>query len=97
MIILDTLARCFGGNDENDARDMGAFIRGCDELKRRTGATVLVVHHSGKDETKGHVVPVHFVHLWTLNTVFAVKVRTVKPGYLLHQNEGRGGTERGCI
>ncbi|WP_236451982.1 helicase RepA family protein, partial [Escherichia coli] len=53
MIILDTLARCFGGNDENDARDMGAFIRGCDELKRRTGSTVLVVHHSGKDETKG--------------------------------------------
>lgn len=53
MIILDTLARCFGGSDENDARDMGAFIRGCDELKRRTGATVLVVHHSGKDETKG--------------------------------------------
>ncbi|END8729751.1 AAA family ATPase, partial [Escherichia coli] len=32
MIILDTLARCFGGNDENDSRDMGAFIRGCDEL-----------------------------------------------------------------
>ncbi|HDH8517044.1 TPA: AAA family ATPase [Escherichia coli] len=53
MIILDTLARCFGGNDENDSRDMGAFIRGCDELKQRTGATVLVVHHSGKDETKG--------------------------------------------
>nr|WP_250886913.1 AAA family ATPase [Escherichia coli] len=23
MIILDTLARCFGGNDENDSRDMG--------------------------------------------------------------------------
>ena len=53
MIILDTLARCFGGSDENDARDMGAFVHGCDELKRRTGATVLVIHHSGKDETKG--------------------------------------------
>lgn len=25
------------------------------------------------------MVPVHFVHLWTLNTVFAVKVQTVKP------------------
>ncbi|EKZ3189576.1 AAA family ATPase, partial [Escherichia coli] len=47
MIILDTLARCFGGSDENDARDMGAFVHGCDELKRRTGATVLVIHHSG--------------------------------------------------
>ena len=32
---------------------MGAFIRGCDELKAKTGATVLVVHHSGKDESKG--------------------------------------------
>ena len=53
LIIFDTLARCFGGKDENDARDMGAFIEGCDSLKNRTSATVLVVHHSGKDESKG--------------------------------------------
>lgn len=53
LIVIDTLARCFGGNDENDARDMGAFIEGCDTIKRETGATVLVVHHSGKDDSKG--------------------------------------------
>jgi len=53
MVVIDTLARCFGGNDENDARDMGAFIEGCDVIKQKTGATVLVVHHSGKDEGKG--------------------------------------------
>jgi len=53
MVVIDTLARCFGGNDENDARDMGAFIEGCDIIKQKTGATVLVVHHSGKDEAKG--------------------------------------------
>lgn len=53
MIVIDTLARCFGGADENDAKDMGAFIRGCDELKIKTGATVLIIHHSGKDESKG--------------------------------------------
>lgn len=53
LIVIDTLARCFGGNDENDARDMGAFIEGCDVIKQKTGATVLVVHHSGKDESKG--------------------------------------------
>lgn len=53
LVVIDTLARCFGGNDENDARDMGAFIEGCDVIKQKTGATVLVVHHSGKDETKG--------------------------------------------
>ncbi|MCO7827804.1 helicase RepA family protein [Escherichia fergusonii] len=53
LIVIDTLARCFGGNDENDSRDMGAFIQGCDAIKQATGAAVLVVHHSGKDETKG--------------------------------------------
>lgn len=53
LIVIDTLARCFGGDDENNARDMGAFIEGCDNIKRLTGASVLVVHHSGKDEAKG--------------------------------------------
>ncbi|RKR54642.1 AAA domain-containing protein [Yokenella regensburgei] len=53
LIILDTLARCFGGNDENDAKDMGAFIEGCDHIKQATRSTLLVVHHSGKDDTKG--------------------------------------------
>ncbi|MBD2819643.1 AAA family ATPase [Xenorhabdus sp. 42] len=53
LIILDTLARCFGGADENDSKDMGAFVRGCDELKAKTGASILVVHHSGKDASKG--------------------------------------------
>ncbi|HII3673169.1 TPA: helicase RepA family protein [Yersinia enterocolitica] len=53
LVVFDTLARCFGGSDENDAKDMGAFIEGCDNIKQKTGATVLVVHHSGKDEAKG--------------------------------------------
>lgn len=53
FIVIDTLARCFGGNDENDARDMGAFIEGCDYVKQATGATLLIVHHSGKDGSKG--------------------------------------------
>ena len=53
LIILDTLARCYGGNDENSSRDMGAFIKGCDTIKQLTGATVLVVHHSGKNIDSG--------------------------------------------
>nr|WP_247712306.1 AAA family ATPase [Morganella morganii] len=48
-----TLARCFGGSDENAAKDMGAFIQGCDFIKAATQATVLVIHHSGKDQDKG--------------------------------------------
>ncbi len=53
LIILDTLARCFGGSDENAAKDMGAFIQGCDYIKAATQATVLIIHHSGKDQDKG--------------------------------------------
>lgn len=52
LLILDTLARCFSG-DENSSRDMGAFIAGCDKVKAATSASVLAVHHTGKDSSKG--------------------------------------------
>lgn len=52
LIVVDTLARCFGG-DENSATDIGAFVTNLDSLRHRWGATVLVVHHSGKDSTRG--------------------------------------------
>lgn len=53
MIIIDTLARSFAGGDENDAADMGVLIKHAQALHRRTGATVLFVHHSGKDAARG--------------------------------------------
>ncbi len=52
LIIIDTLARCFAGADENSTKDMNNFIAGCDTIKAQVNATVLVVHHSGKDDTK---------------------------------------------
>ncbi len=52
LIIIDTLARCMSG-DENNQKDMGAFIAGCDRIREVTGAAVLVVHHEGKDAAKG--------------------------------------------
>lgn len=48
MIVLDTLARCALGLDENSAKDMGLLVESADMLRRRTGACVLIVHHSGK-------------------------------------------------
>ena len=53
LIIVDTLARSFVGGNENDAKDMGLFIFGIDTLRRATGATVLVIHHTGKNEKGG--------------------------------------------
>jgi hypothetical protein len=52
LIVIDTLARCFNG-DENRSDDMNRFVAACDRIKTETGATVLVVHHSGKDTGKG--------------------------------------------
>jgi hypothetical protein len=52
LIVLDTLARCFAGGDENRASEMGAFVRGCDMVKEKTGSTILVIHHTGKDASK---------------------------------------------
>ena len=53
MIIVDTLARTFSG-DENSASDMGAFVRCCDIMREELdGASVMVVHHSGKDAERG--------------------------------------------
>ena len=50
LIVLDTLARCFAGADENKTADMNRFIAGCDQIKAATGATILIIHHSGKGD-----------------------------------------------
>ena len=33
LIIIDTLARCFGGGDENAAKDMNAFVTCADAFR----------------------------------------------------------------
>lgn len=56
LIIIDTLHRNFGGGDENSSKDLGAFINNIDIHLRKTGATVLIVHHSGhgdQDRSRG--------------------------------------------
>lgn len=51
--MLDTLARCFGGGDENSTQDMSKFVMACDVIRRRYGCTILVVHHVGHgDKTR---------------------------------------------
>lgn len=52
LIIFDTLARVMAG-DENAAPDVGALMRGIDHLRRATGAHIMLIHHSGKDASKG--------------------------------------------
>lgn len=48
LIIIDTFSKNSGGLDENSNSEVKAFIAHLDvHLKRRYGATVLLVHHTG--------------------------------------------------
>lgn len=53
LVVIDTLARTFGGGDENTAQDMGRYVAGLDQIRERTGACILVIHHTGKDRANG--------------------------------------------
>lgn len=53
LIVIDTYARAMAGGNENDAKDVGQAVAHCDIIHRKTGAMVMLVHHSGKDATKG--------------------------------------------
>lgn len=50
LVIIDTLARSFGGGDENSSKDMSAYVAALDSLRVKFGCAVLVVHHSGLQE-----------------------------------------------
>ncbi|QDU17474.1 hypothetical protein CA11_53160 [Gimesia maris] len=52
LIIVDTLARNFQGN-ESSSEDMGQFVASLDYLRKESQATVIVIHHQGKDRDKG--------------------------------------------
>ncbi|UYM14754.1 AAA family ATPase [Endozoicomonas euniceicola] len=47
LVVIDTVARCFGSGDENSTRDMNAFVKAVDKIKKKYGCTVLLVHHTG--------------------------------------------------
>jgi hypothetical protein len=53
LVVVDTLARALMGGDENSAQDVGSFNTAVAALIANTGACVMIVHHSGKDKSKG--------------------------------------------
>lgn len=53
FVVVDTYARVMVGGNENDSKDAGLVIAHCAAIHKATGAMVILVHHSGKDATKG--------------------------------------------
>ena len=53
VIIIDTMARAMVGTDENSSKDMSAFIHQCDHLRERFGCSIIIVHHTGHEGSRG--------------------------------------------
>jgi hypothetical protein len=53
LIAIDTVAQTTPGANENSSEDMGMLIAHCRTLHELTGATIMLIHHAGKDATRG--------------------------------------------
>lgn len=53
VVFIDTMARAANGKDENSSEGMGSIIAGCKLLQSLTDCLVVLIHHTGKDVTKG--------------------------------------------
>lgn len=53
VVFLDTLACMSAGGDENTAKDMTVLVDNCKLIGQMTGALITLLHHTGKDESKG--------------------------------------------
>jgi hypothetical protein len=53
LVIFDTFAQVMPGANENAGEDVGKALQHCKGVHKATGATVVLVHHSGKDSAKG--------------------------------------------
>jgi hypothetical protein len=55
LVVVDTLNRSFVGSESSD-EDMAAYIAAAAKIEQRFGCTVIIVHHSGHDQSRprGH-------------------------------------------
>ena len=53
VIVVDTFAQVTPGMNESDSADMGIALAYCKRIHEAYGAMVLLIHHSGKDASRG--------------------------------------------
>jgi hypothetical protein len=53
VVVVDTFAKTIVGGNENAGEDVGRALANCNGLHRATGAVVVLIHHAGKDASKG--------------------------------------------
>jgi AAA domain len=82
LIVIDTQNRATVGLDENSNVDMGRMIAALDMVRDRTGACVLVVHHSsvGTHRPRGHS---------SIDGAATTMIRVAKDGRLIKVENGK--------
>jgi hypothetical protein len=53
LLVIDTLNACMPGADENGSQDMSLALASVRHIRSEIGCTVVLIHHSGKDATRG--------------------------------------------
>lgn len=53
LVVVDTLAHSMSGGDENSTKDMTQAMAGVKRIASATGASVMLIHHTGKAADKG--------------------------------------------
>lgn len=53
IVFIDTLSRALVGGDENASSDTGRAVEALDLIRRETGSAIVILHHRGKDASKG--------------------------------------------
>ncbi|EBJ6950727.1 hypothetical protein DYJ22_09190 [Salmonella enterica] len=53
IVAVDTLSQSMMQGEENSASDVAKFMAGATRVSTETGTGVIIVHHSGKDSSKG--------------------------------------------
>ncbi|MDB2372546.1 AAA family ATPase [Amylibacter sp.] len=53
VVFIDTLAQAIPGADENSGKDMGLALEAAKHIAASVGGLVVLVHHTGKDKSKG--------------------------------------------
>lgn len=98
LIVIDTLSTNMGGAElggvpfsENSNDQVAIVLRNAETLARESGATVLIVAHSGKDTTKG----TRGASAWRANVGFQLLLtRGKKPGQVtIHHDKAKNGSQ----
>jgi len=53
LVVVDTASWAMEGLEESSARDAGIFLGGMDFIRKALRCAVAIIHHSGKDGSKG--------------------------------------------